>query len=93
VHQVSVRGGAHGGGGQDLPQALLQVQGLQEQPQIEQLRAGGWYFVLQDLLREGYPRQERTNIHVSHDVTVEPGLACVAGACNNRGSQGAISID
>jgi hypothetical protein len=30
---------------------------------------------------------------VSHDVTVEPGLACVAGACNNRGSQGAISID
>jgi len=70
VHQVRVRGGAHGGRGQDLPQALLQVQGLQEQSQIKQLRAGRWYFVLQDVLREGYPRQERANINVSRDVTV-----------------------
>jgi len=37
---------------------------VQEQPQIEQLRAGRRNFVLQDVLREGDPRQKRPDLHV-----------------------------
>jgi len=64
VHQVSVCGRAYGGRRAHLPQALLQMQDVQEQPQIEQLRTGRRYFVLQDVLREGDTSQERPDLHV-----------------------------
>jgi len=41
VHQVCVRCRAHGGRRKHLPQAVLQVHGLQEQPQVKQLLTGG----------------------------------------------------
>jgi len=65
MQQGGVRRRTHRGGGAYLPQALLQVQRLQDDTQPQQLRPGRGGAVLQERLPEERHRQEHSGRHVT----------------------------